>query len=73
MASTGVGAIAQHLGWHAAFVFLVVCAVLSIVLLALVHRKEKVILANSHAKRDAARAAKLEAATEDIGTPPSNL
>ena len=53
--------------------FLVVCAVLSIVLLALVHRKEKVILANSHAKRDAARAAKLEAATEDIGTPPSNL
>ena len=73
MASTGVGAIAQHLGWHAAFVFLVVCAVLSIVLLALVHRKEKVILANSHAKRDAARAAKLEAATEDLGTPPSNL
>ena len=73
MASTGVGAIAQHLGWHAAFVFLVVCSVLSIVLLALVHRKEKVILANSHAKRDAARAAKLEAATEDLGTPPSNL
>lgn len=65
MASTGIGAIAQHMGWGAAFIFLIICAVLSIVLLGLVDRKEKEILAKARAKRDAVRATQEENATAE--------
>ena len=53
------------MGWGAAFIFLIICAVLSIVLLGLVDRKEKEILAKARAKRDAVRATQEENATAE--------
>lgn len=52
LASTGVGAIADNLGWKSAFLFLIICAIAAIVLLALVDRKEKHIVQEARAKRD---------------------
>lgn len=72
LASTGIGAIAQHLGWSAAFIFLIICAVASILLLALVDNKEKHVVAEARAKRaikeakEAAEAAAAEANAKGV-------
>ena len=53
LASTGIGFIIKHWGWNATFIFLLICAIAAIALIAGVGKHEKLLMrqhnkANTH-------------------------